>query len=43
MIRAAPHEKTFDGKMIQLMLGILVQHLDANYAEFMAEVRAKKD
>ncbi len=43
MIRAVPHEKTFDGKMIQLMLSILVQHLDANYAEFMAEVRAKKD
>ena len=43
MIRAAQHEKTFDGNMIQLMLSVLVQHLDANYAEFMAEVRAKKD
>lgn len=43
MIRAVPHEKTFDGKMIHLMLSVLVQHLDANYAEFMAEVWAKKD
>ena len=43
MIRAVPHEKTFDGKMIRLMLSVLVQHLDANYAEFMAEVWAKKD
>ena len=43
MIRAVPHEKTFDGKIIQLMLSVLVQHLEVIYAEFMAEVWAKKD
>ena len=36
-------DETFDSKMIQLMLSVLVQHLDAIYAEFMAEVWAKKD
>ena len=36
-------EETFDSKMIQLMLSVLVQHLDAIYAEFMAEVWAKKN
>ncbi len=36
-------DETFDGKMIHLMLSVLVQHLEAIYAEFMAEVWAKKD
>ena len=36
-------DETFNSKMIQLMLSVLVQHLDAIYAEFMAEVWAKKD
>ena len=36
-------DETFDSKMIQLMLSVLVQHLDAIYAEFMAEVWAKKE
>ena len=36
-------DETFDCKMIQLMLSVLVQHLDATYADFMAEVWAKQD
>ncbi|MBQ8698519.1 MAG: YbjN domain-containing protein [Schwartzia sp.] len=36
-------DETFDSKMIQLMLSVLVQHLDAIYAEFMAEVWAKNE
>lgn len=36
-------DETFDGKMIQLMLSVLVQHLEAIYAEFMAEVWAKNE
>ncbi|MBP5200441.1 MAG: YbjN domain-containing protein [Schwartzia sp.] len=36
-------DDAFDCKMIQLMLNILVQHLDAIYAEFMAEVWAKEE
>ena len=31
-------DETFDSKMIQLMLSVLVQHLDAVYSEFMAQV-----
>ncbi len=31
-------DETFDGKMIQLMLSILVQHLDSIYEELMAKV-----
>ena len=36
-------DETFDSKMVQLMLSVLVQHLDAIYAEFMAEVWAKNE
>lgn len=35
-------DETFDGKMIQLMLSVLVQHLDALYPDFMAKVWAKE-
>ena len=35
-------DDAFDCKMIQLMLNILVQHLEATYAEFMAEMWAKE-
>ena len=34
-------DETFDSKMIQLMLGILVQHLEASYDDLMAEVWKK--
>ena len=34
-------DETFDSKMVQLMLSILVQHLDATYDDLMAEVWAK--
>ena len=34
-------DETFDSKMIQLMLSILVQHLEANYDDLMAEVWKK--
>ncbi len=34
-------DETFDGKMIQLMLSILVQHLQECYEELMAKVWAK--
>ena len=34
-------EETFDSKMIQLMLSVLVQHLDATYDDLMAEVWRK--
>ncbi len=36
-------DENFDCTMIQLMLSVLVQHLEAIYAEFMAEVWAKKE
>ena len=35
-------DDAFDCKMIQLMLSVLVQHLEAIYAEFMAEMWAKE-
>ncbi len=34
-------DETFDSKMIQLMLSILVQHLEASYDDLMAEVWKK--
>ena len=34
-------EETFDSKMIQLMLSVLVQHLEATYDDLMAEVWRK--
>ena len=34
-------EETFDSKMIQLMLSVLVQHLEATYDDLMAEVWKK--
>ena len=34
-------DETFDGKMIQLMLSILVQHLQEGYEDLMAKVWAK--
>ena len=34
-------DETFDCEMVRLMLSVLVQHLEAVYAEFMAEVWAK--
>ena len=36
-------DETFDSKMIQLMLSVLVQHLEAVYEDFMAHVWAKED
>ena len=36
-------DETFDSKMIQLMLSVLVQHLEAVYEDFMAQVWAKED
>lgn len=36
-------DETFDSSMIQLMLRVLIQHLDAVYADFMAEVWAKEE
>ena len=36
-------DETFDSKMVQLMLSVLVQHLDAVYEEFMAQVWAKEE
>lgn len=36
-------DDAFDSKVIQLMLSVLVQHLDAIYAEFMAEVWVKEE
>ena len=36
-------EETFDSKMIQLMLSILVQHLEATYDDLMAEVWKKNE
>ncbi len=35
-------DETFDSKMIQLMLSILVQHLEASYDDLMAEVWKKE-
>ena len=34
-------DETFDSKMIQLMLSVLVQHLEAVYDEFMGQVWGK--
>ena len=36
-------DETFDSKMIQLMLSVLVQHLEAVYEDFMAQVWGKDD
>ena len=36
-------DETFDSKMIQLMLSVLVQHLESVYEDFMAQVWAKED
>ena len=36
-------DETFDSKMIQLMLSVLVQHLEAVYEDFMAQVWVKED
>ena len=36
-------DETFDSKMIQLMLSVLVQHLEAVYEDFMAQVWMKED
>lgn len=36
-------DETFDSKMVQLMLSVLVQHLDAVYEEIMAQVWAKEE
>ena len=36
-------DETFDSSMIQLMLRVLIQHLDAVYADFMAEVWTKEE
>ena len=36
-------DETFDSKMIQLMLSVLVQHLEAVYEDFMAQVWGKAD
>ena len=36
-------EETFDSKMIQLMLSVLVQHLEATYDDLMAEVWKKDE
>jgi hypothetical protein len=36
-------DETFDSKMIQLMLSVLVQHLEAVYEDFMAQVWGKGD
>ena len=35
-------EETFDSKMIQLMLSVLVQHLDAVYEDIMAQIWGKE-
>ncbi len=35
--------ETFDSKMIQLMLNVLVQHLDETYADIMDQVWAKEE
>jgi len=35
-------DETFDSKMIQLMLSVLVQHLEAAYPDIMAEVWKKE-
>jgi hypothetical protein len=34
-------DETFDSKMIQLMLSVIVQHLEAVYQDIMAEVWTK--
>ena len=34
-------DETFDSKMIQLMLSVLVQHLEATYDDLMAEIWKK--
>lgn len=36
-------DETFDSKMIQLMLSVLVQHLESVYEDFMAQVWGKDD
>ena len=36
-------DEAFDSSMIQLMLRVLIQHLDAVYADFMAEVWTKEE
>ena len=36
-------DETFDSKMVQLMLSVLVQHLDAVYEEIMAQVWSKEE
>ena len=36
-------DETFDSKMIQLMLSVLVQHLEAVYENFMAQVWMKEE
>ena len=36
-------DEAFDSNMIQLMLRVLIQHLDAVYADFMAEVWTKEE
>ena len=36
-------DETFDSKMIQLMLSVLVQHLEATYDDLMAEVWKKDE
>ena len=36
-------DETFDSSMIQLMLRVLIQHLDAVYADFMAEVWTQEE
>ena len=36
-------DETFDSKMIQLMLSVLVQHLEAVYEEIMAQVWSKEE
>ena len=36
-------DEAFDSSMIQLMLRVLIQHLDAVYADFMAEVWTQEE
>lgn len=36
-------DEAFDSSMIQLMLRVLIQHLDAVYADFMAEIWTKEE
>ena len=36
-------DETFDSKMVQLMLRVLVEHLEEVYEDLMAQVWAKKD